>query len=1419
MANKNFDIQRLTDRLPNLLPDFVMDEAPVFEQFLKAYFEFLEAEILTLSSQGDLDEILLENDEGYLLVEEKTVEPAPDASTSRLLHEQQKTPFEVGDYLVGSKTGSVAEIKIINGNTFYIETIEGKGFDSGETVSKRYRRDLGEATQTGVVESYKHNTVLANNQLLNYSDVDTTTEEFLDYFQKDFIPSLDIDDTKDARLTIKNINDLYQKKGTGESLQFLLRILFGQDAEIIYPIDQTIFASESDYSDKRRIAVTMNNVNHIPSATDKVIQYQDDLVTILAEAIVENVYTINASLGQYSLEISNNHFGTFEEERPCDFVDRDGVTTVSARVKGILSDIVTTDSSIYMAQEDNDSILLEPTALTGNLTIATNSTTLIGSSSKFLRELKVGDTISYKVSNTVYTDTIATVTDDVTATLTANGSAAATNVIGFNNSTSGGLLLEEQSFGSMYSLNDPLFFEGGKADRDESNAKGVIDGLRKGGVEQIFIEDAGTGYNGGDILVFDNSGADGNAAEGVIGAIEDVVILENRTDIGQFEITATAGQTVFNGRDNNGKRIFFNDNSVRVFVNGIEKTPYTDYTFKNDRVTFTSGQTAGHLIEIYTDFNHLLMEDGDRIQLTSTDSRIRNTVITSPGTGYTKLPQVFPGGYIYLSDLSGFVENEVVTGGTSNATAVIVRKEEKDGKKRLVVKRRSTDSNQFTQSGETITGGTSGTQRAADLIKVSSGTGAKLLAYSDEIGGVGHINVKEQGFNFKENPIMSSLSHYKALITTPTATLNANSTFTGRITGSTGKIISFDANTQVLTFTDLDGHFLDNEEVLFNSVDTFKVLKFNPYQSRGKLGGEGIIERQLLTDKGTIDSSAVNVQDGYVYQTHSYIVKVGESINRWRSVVKDLVHPSGHIFFGEVAIKQFVNPHDSVILDSGSPRNEVGIETETRFNFIPTIIMQAFPTYHFDLEGADSLYRDDESNIIMEDGYHLILEEAPDINAITELLTTLMLYTNASDLNTPLIVHQPFDESSIGSTTPVIKGGADIVLPNNHGLGPSSLGENFKQRRFNIEVITSLANAIVRKTTRTITNPMRQSKDVSVEYNGIRNVYNINGLRNASLVLQRGYTYDFGYPNAHPLRLSTTSDGTHNSGSAYTTGVVTSTYVTSITVDSNTPDTLHYYCQHHNGMGGQITVIDTNRDTTINIDNVNNPSHSPYERRMESYRTADLGIVIPSVQMEEENIVYEDGGRMHLEVEVPLLRMESTFGDHGGTFMTEDGFNIAIEDGTYMSEPLGSILSERVLTLHQSSMLTEDNFQITLEDGGVMLDESTQGQTLTSYAPVSYKLGDINNLVNQDIYKISHYLLDEDVSNDADEDHIVLEDGYGSVLLEDSDPSGLTFDSMQSLLPSMRIKNFDIQNKKRSNIAHSAYVKSSKITNSTLSSL
>ena len=119
---------------------------------------------------------------------------------------------------------------------------------------------------------------------------------------------------------------------------------------------------------------------------------------------------------------------------------------------------------------------------------------------------------------------------------------------------------------------------------------------------------------------------------------------------------------------------------------------------------------------------------------------------------------------------------------------------------------------------------------------------------------------------------MDSTSHSKMLITTPTATLTSNLTFTGRITGSTGKVVNYNPNQSVLTFTDLDGHFLDNEEILFNSVDTFTCLKFNPFQARGKLGAEGIIQRQLVTLNSTLDEDASNLHDGLFYQTHSYII-------------------------------------------------------------------------------------------------------------------------------------------------------------------------------------------------------------------------------------------------------------------------------------------------------------------------------------------------------------------------------------------------------------------------------------------------------------------------------------------------------------------------------------------------------------------
>ena len=117
---------------------------------------------------------------------------------------------------------------------------------------------------------------------------------------------------------------------------------------------------------------------------------------------------------------------------------------------------------------------------------------------------------------------------------------------------------------------------------------------------------------------------------------------------------------------------------------------------------------------------------------------------------------------------------------------------------------------------------------------------------------------------------------------------------------------------------------------------------------------------------------------------------------------------------------------------------------------------------------------------------------------------------------------------------------------------------------------------------------------VTVQSTAGGNKYFIDGVQQASLSLIINNSFTFNQDDAsndgHPLQLSETSDGTHNSGTRYDTNVVykgddatvsASDYISNfdsystrsvtISVVSTTPS-LFYYCFYHSGMGGSAAV-------------------------------------------------------------------------------------------------------------------------------------------------------------------------------------------------------------------------------------------------------
>ncbi|ADQ91795.1 hypothetical protein BpV1_168 [Bathycoccus sp. RCC1105 virus BpV1] len=146
--------------------------------------------------------------------------------------------------------------------------------------------------------------------------------------------------------------------------------------------------------------------------------------------------------------------------------------------------------------------------------------------------------------------------------------------------------------------------------------------------------------------------------------------------------------------------------------------------------------------------------------------------------------------------------------------------------------------------------------------------------------------------------------------------------------------------------------------------------------------------------------------------------------------------------------------------------------------------------------------------------------------------------------------------------------------------------------KFSIGGVEQASLSVIRGLTYTFNQISGHVLSLSSTSDGTRNTgvnkYYISGVETPTLTFIRGNTYTFDQSDStngnHPIRLSATSNGTHASGSQYTSGWTTtgtpgsSGASSQFVVPADAPNTLYYYCQHHSGMGGasSINVADSN---------------------------------------------------------------------------------------------------------------------------------------------------------------------------------------------------------------------------------------------------
>ena len=229
---------KVSTHIQHQLPEFIQADHPDFSKFVKLYYQFLESAEITFSEVNN-----------YLRQETTSINFMLSEANEKVILEDSVVKFTVGETVTGNTSKATATVLVddVDGSTARLFVSSQNRFIVGETITG------SSSNSTGTIASYKPNPVTNIQQLLNMSNVDATIFQFLDNFRDAFLEGI-VDNLAtgvNKRSLIKNIRDLYIKKGTKRGHELFFRLLLNEEPTISFPNEQMIRLSDGNWTRKK----------------------------------------------------------------------------------------------------------------------------------------------------------------------------------------------------------------------------------------------------------------------------------------------------------------------------------------------------------------------------------------------------------------------------------------------------------------------------------------------------------------------------------------------------------------------------------------------------------------------------------------------------------------------------------------------------------------------------------------------------------------------------------------------------------------------------------------------------------------------------------------------------------------------------------------------------------------------------------------------------------------------------------------------------------------------------------------------------------------------------------------------------------------------------------------------------------------